>query len=118
MSTQFQLLSDFFPHPDVCVRSLELHDRTLTATLSGQIRLDASSSLQEFLQNQITQYKPRCLILDCNELSFVDSQGLAMLLQIHRDCRATDALLSLRDPSTFLRDLLRLTRIDTYFNLC
>ncbi len=115
--TKYQLLADFNPHPDICVRLLERHGPSLTATLAGQLRLEGSARLLEFLVEQFDRHHPQCLILDCAELSFVDSQGLSMLLQLHKACRNVGIELSLRDPNPFLRDLLRLTRIDTYFHI-
>ncbi|MEN6626274.1 MAG: STAS domain-containing protein [Candidatus Sumerlaeia bacterium] len=114
----FVVLRDHYPHQDVCARTVELHDSTLTVTLAGQIKFDANLSVQQFLLDLLDEHKPKCMILDCHDVTFVDSQGLSMILQAHHACRAAGSLLSVRDPNPFLRDLLRLTRIDTYLNLC
>lgn len=117
-TSEFQLMSDKQLHQHVDARLVELHESTLTITLAGQIKLDATAPVQQFVTGLFNEHKPKCLIIDCHDVNFIDSQGLAMLLQIHRVCRGGGGVLSLRDPSPFMRDLLRLTRIDTYLQVC
>ncbi|MCE5228427.1 STAS domain-containing protein [bacterium] len=110
-------MSDQHIHECICARLVELHDSMLTVTLAGQIKFEATVPVQQFLTGLFAEHKPQCMIVDCHDVTFVDSQGLAMLLQVHNACRAAGSTLSLRDPSPFLRDLLRLTRIDTYMQV-
>lgn len=116
-ASEFLLMNDRPLHDHIDARRVELIDGTLTVTLAGQIKLKATAPVHRFVTELFNEHKPKRLVLDCRDLDFIDSQGLSMLLQIHRACRAAGAALSLRDPSPFLRDLLRLTRIDTYLQV-
>lgn len=116
-TSEFRLLSDKPLHDHIDARLVELLDGTLTVTLAGQIKLEATAPVQQFVMGLFNEHKPKCLILDCHDVNFIDSQGLSMFLQIHHACRAAGATMSLRDPSPFLSDLLRLTRIDNYFQV-
>ncbi len=116
-ASEYMLMSDQALHHHVEAKLVELIDGTLTVTLAGQIKLEATGPVLQFVTGLFEEHKPRSLVLDCRDVSFIDSQGLSMLLQIHRTCREAGCALSLRDPSPFLRDLLRLTRIDSYLQV-
>ncbi len=111
------LLSDIAPHPEINVRRVVSNEAVMTVQLAGQIKFEGSGPLQVLLLEQLASAHPRCVIVDCAEVTFIDSQGLSMLLMLHRWCRANECHMSIHNPNSFVRDLLRLTRVDTYLEV-
>lgn len=111
------LMSDVIPHPEIKVRRIHSNEAVMTVQLAGQIKFEGTAPLQVLLLEQLTAARPRCVIIDCAEVTFIDSQGLSMLLTLHRWCKANESHMSIHNPNTFVRDLLRLTRVDTYLEV-
>jgi anti-sigma B factor antagonist len=55
---------------------------------------------------------PNRVEVDCSELTFIDSTGLAVLLQMHRAVTDAGGSLELLQPSRMLVKLLEMTGLD------
>jgi len=84
----------------------------LTVQLDGQILFASAGPLRRLLQEQAEDYAPRRLVLDCRRVTFVDSEGLAMLVGLDRHCRGNAIELWLKNPGEHLARLLKMTRLD------
>jgi anti-sigma B factor antagonist len=100
------------PHPAVCIDEVTREGDTLTIVLEGQINYDSASALQSYLADQFQRHHPRELVLDCQSITFIDSQGLAVLLAMLRTCKSSEASFALRAPSEDVKRLLMLTKLD------
>ena len=58
--------------------------RTLTARLSGEIDHHAAKQIMEELAEQIDAALPEKLVLELEEVTFMDSSGIAVLLNVWR----------------------------------
>ena len=59
-------------------------ERTLTARLSGDIDHHAAKQIMEELAEQIDAALPEKLVLELEEVTFMDSSGIAVLLNVWR----------------------------------
>lgn len=57
------------------------------------------------------------VILDLSHVSLVDAHGLGMLLQLREQAQARDMRFELMNVSDQLRELFRITRLDTVFQI-
>src|SRR5262245_21671161 len=55
--------------------------------------------------------------LNCSRLSFIDSSGLYLLVELHRDCEARGVNLFIVDPSACVTRMLELTRLDAVLEI-
>jgi len=109
---------DFFsPNCEIHVREIAEIDGTLSVVLDGQIRYLSVASLQAFFQEQLRQHAPGRLELDFCKVTFVDSQGLALLIGVYKACMANKIKLAIRGASPNVRSLLELTRINKLIEL-
>ncbi|MFI6369968.1 STAS domain-containing protein [Streptomyces sp. NPDC050546] len=69
----------------------------------------ADDALGQVLQTLRAHHEVRHLRLDCRELDMVDSMGLTVLLQIHRNACENGVLFHLDNTGPVLRRLLHLT---------
>ena len=107
----------YSPHPDVCIREIQLRDGVMTVFLDGHIRYHAVSGLQGFLHEQFITHQPSGMMLDFNGVKFIDSQGLALLISIHKFCAPSKCSLSICRASSNVRGLIEMTRLNTFINL-
>lgn len=66
--------------PVICTEQ----SRTLTARLSGEIDHHAAKQIMEELAEQIDAALPEKLVLELAEVTFMDSSGIAVLLNVWR----------------------------------
>ncbi len=60
-------------------------DRTLTATISGEVDHHGARVIMEELDRQIGVTLPRQVTLDLGGVTFMDSSGIAVLLRARRE---------------------------------
>jgi anti-anti-sigma factor len=107
----------FSPNSEIHVREITQVDDTLNVILDGQIRYLSVSGLQGYFHEQLRQASPGRLVLDFCKVTFVDSQGLALLIGIYKFCLANKTKMAIRGASSNIRSLLELTRINKLIEL-
>lgn len=87
------------------------HDDVLVVSLSGEVDIAARDRVRQFVELEV-EACPGTLVLDMAAVTFVDSTGLSMLIEAHRDVTARGGTVILRAPSEQFRDLLQVTGVD------
>ena len=64
-----------------------LQDRKLTVALKGEIDHHSAKQIMHVLSNKIDLYLPACCTLDFREVTFMDSSGIAIVIQCVRRMR-------------------------------
>ncbi len=93
---------------DPSYRESHLRDGTRLVTLSGEFDVFGSGAdVQELLEECA---RSAChVVLDMSQVSFIDSAGVALLVETHRELSAADRRLVLLCPHPNVRRLLELT---------
>ena len=63
--------------------SCTTNDRTLLASIYGDIDHHGAKGIMQELERQIDRALPHSLILDCSGITFMDSSGIAVLLRAY-----------------------------------
>jgi len=79
--------------------------------LSGEIDLQSSPDLHEMLQVRLAQKLP-VLILEFTEVAYMDSSGMATLVDYVKQARAFHGKLAVTGLGETLNALFELTRLD------
>jgi anti-sigma B factor antagonist len=95
---------------DLAVR-VEVHDHWTVARVHGDLDLTTAPRLREQLVATLTSTATR-LVLDLQDVAFIDSTGLGVLVGILKRTRTLGGDLRLVSTRPALRDLLRLTDLD------
>jgi anti-anti-sigma factor len=82
--------------------------------LAGQVVIGETDALREVIQ---TLPASRSVILDLSQVTLVDAHGLGVMLQMRADAQARDMDFELMHVSDSLRELLRITRLDSVFHI-
>ena len=83
-------------------------------TLSGRITIDSSPDLREFLLERVNSPDSRSLTVDFDEVAYVDTSGLAVLIEILKAARGqgkTVRLSGLRERPRYLLEATRLLHL-------
>jgi anti-sigma B factor antagonist len=99
--------------------SLSLQDRRIgdvtVVTLTGRIvEGPASAALRQHLEG-LAQHP--CVVLNFGGVDFIDSSGLGLLVRLLTRSRAAGGDLKLCEVSSRIREVLRITRLDTLFEM-
>ncbi|MFW6254816.1 MAG: STAS domain-containing protein [Chitinivibrionales bacterium] len=92
-------------------------DAIRTYRFGERLHFGNADRIRQELEPYISQETTRKLILDLEAVSECDSSGLKLLLDAKRKCDARSIEILLLSPRPVLKDLLRLTRLDTIFTI-
>lgn len=91
------------PHPGYAITSRDVAGTT-HVVLRGEIDAALRDQASEAMVFVVTANNP--VVADVADVTFIDSSGLAFLVQLHRLCAESGLDLELRDPSQNILDLL------------
>ena len=74
-----------------------LQDRQLTICLTGEIDHHTAREMMDILGHKVTSYLPSVCILDYNDVTFMDSSGIAIVLFMLRRMREIEGTLVLKN---------------------
>jgi anti-sigma B factor antagonist len=97
--------------PPLSIEVTELQDRTCV-TLRGELDDLAAPLLRERLTDLIDSDLAGDLVLDIAAVSFVDSTGLSLFIQAHKNLATRGRQLVLFQPTPMARRLLMITGLD------
>ena len=84
--------------------------------LSGEININTSPDLRKVFDELITQ-KAKKVILDLGGVTYIDSSGLATLIEVLRKMKRYDGRLRLCGLSDKIRSLFEITKLTKLFNM-
>jgi len=85
--------------------------------LSGEIDLHASPELRKRLQEEKAAEQP-ILLLDFSDVSYIDSSGLATLIEYCRECSDYGGKLALFSLAPKVKMVFELVRLNELFTIC
>jgi anti-sigma B factor antagonist len=91
------------PDPDILV-------------VEGEIDLHESPQMQAKL-NRLIRKKPARILIDCTGLSYIDSSGIAVLIEALQRLRAQGARLKLFGVRESIRQIFDLAKLDKVFEI-
>ena len=84
-------------------------------TLRGEIDAALRDQAGEAMVTVVVQNAP--VVIDVGDISFIDSSGLAFLVQLHRLCSESSLDLELLDPSDNLLELIEVLGMGDQFRV-
>ena len=85
-------------------------------SISGDIDLESSPQLRDFLKPKATQKTPR-LLLDFGGVSYIDSSGLATLIEYFQSVQGFGGKLALAALSPRVKNVFEIVRLEQIFSL-
>lgn len=94
------------------VRQIEDREGWTVVVLAGEVALALAPALRESLATLISEGRTR-IVLDLDQVTFMDSAGLGVMVYGMRRAEARGGRLRLAGPGCQVRRLLELTGLDT-----
>ena len=94
----------------------ERFDLLLVVRLRGEIDLQHSPKLRQLLQSKAAEKTP-ALLLDFTEVRYIDSSGLATLVEYYKNSRSFSGRLAVAGLSNRVRSIFDLVRLGEIFGI-
>lgn len=99
---------------------MEISERTEgdvpVVAINGDIDLESSPKLREFLKPKATQ-KTKKLVLDFSGVNYIDSSGLATLIEYFQSTQSFGGKMALASLSPRVKNVFEIVRLEQIFSL-
>ena len=95
------------------VRSFE-KEGVVVFQVDGEINISTSPELKKFYE----KHKPKKIVIDLGEVAYVDSSGLATLVDMLKRTKMQGGVMSLTGMSIKVKSLFEITKLDKLFLIC
>jgi len=85
--------------------------KTNMVCIKGEIDIYSIEKFRETIENQIKTQVPE-IILDCSELSYMDSTGMGVLIELRNKTKEMGQKIVMLNPRPNIKKLLTLTGVD------
>lgn len=86
------------------------------AALTGEVDLERSPAVRRALLDALHDKRP--LVVDLSQVSYIDSSGIASLVEAYQTARNQESVLILAAVSPTALRVMQLARLDRVFNIC
>ena len=91
-------------------------DNIPVVSITGDIDLETSPKLREFLKPKSSKKTP-CLLLDFGGVNYIDSSGLATLIEYFQAVQGFKGKLALASLSPRVKNVFEIVRLEQIFSL-
>ncbi len=84
--------------------------------IAGELDLETSANFKDILNKTIDE-KMANIIFDCQELTFIDSTGLGIMISIYKRIKEHGHLVKIKNPKKNINKLLNITGLNTVFEV-
>lgn len=91
-------------------------DGSVHVALRGELDISTAQRLEDDLR-RLEAERPACLVLDLQELTFMDSTGLRLLIMADSRAREEGRRLAIVKGNDMVQRVMRLTRLDERLDL-
>jgi len=98
------------------IKSIRREDQVLILSLSGDVDLGCSVQLREYLLGVLSE-EPTSMIINMAEVGFMDSSGLATLVEALQLTRRSNSQLKLVGLNRRVRSIFEISRLDGIFEI-
>lgn len=92
-------------------------NRHMTAKVSGDIDAEQRKALKSGLEEKILQLKPEEVVIDCENLDYIDSTGLGVLVSALKNVKEYGGTIRIVKLKPFLLKIFRITGLDDIFEI-
>lgn len=96
--------------------SKEKRGQVVIVTVEGQIDIDSSPKLREVFIRCISD-KDKKILVDCLKLTYIDSSGLATLIELLQRLRKIEGELKICNLSEKVKSIFEVTKLDELFSI-
>ena len=91
---------------------IESKEDKLIAYLEGELDHHAAAPIRQQIDDAVLQQKPKKLIIDFGDLTFMDSSGIGLVMGRYKTASEVGATLTVQNISSQVYKVMRLSGID------
>ena len=91
--------------------TIEQHESAVHLLLTGELDISTAQRLEDDLR-RVEAERPELIVLDLQELAFLDSTGLRLMIMADARAREEGRRLAIMRANEMIQRVLRLTRLD------
>ncbi|MCF7874127.1 MAG: STAS domain-containing protein [Candidatus Omnitrophica bacterium] len=95
----------------------EKKEDIIIASISGEINIDTSPELRKAF-DQYTDQGIKKVIIDCQNLAYIDSSGLATLIELLQRLKKENGELKICNLAEKVKSVFEVTKLDKLFDIC
>ncbi len=84
--------------------------------IAGELDLETSTNFKDILNDSLDE-KMANIVLDCTELSFIDSTGLGILINTYKKIKEHNYIINVKNPKQNVNKLLNITGLNKLFEI-
>ncbi len=84
--------------------------------IAGELDLETSANFKDILNKTIDE-KMANVILNCEELVFIDSTGLGIMISVYKRIKEHGHIVSIKNPKKNIDKLLNITGLSSLFEV-
>ncbi len=107
-------MTDTHSDPKNVIRGVRHQGRVVILQVGGEIDMQRSTKLRSKFM-ELFQDKPQVLVVNMTEVEFMDSSGLATLVEALKWCHRNDSQLRLVGLTHSVRNVFELSRLESMF---
>jgi stage II sporulation protein AA (anti-sigma F factor antagonist) len=92
--------------------TVTLTEENVTAYLAGEIDHHAARGMREEIDGSVERARPRELILDFRDVTFMDSSGIGLVMGRYSIMQELGGVLRLENQSAHIRTVMKLAGLD------
>ena len=109
-------MTDGHNYPQDVIKGVRYEDQAVVLELAGEIDMRCSIELRSKFM-ELFQDKPRVLIVNMTEVEFMDSSGLATLVEALKWCRRNGGQLKLVGLVQRVLNIFEISRLESIFQI-
>ncbi len=97
--------------------STKIDDGIAVINVNGRLDLSSANELKEASREFISQDNCK-LILNMENVDFINSSGLGALVSILKDVRSNKGALKISNLASYVREIFEITQLTNIFDIC
>lgn len=97
-------------------KNLEGMEQAAMVSIKGEIDIYSIEKFREAIEEKMKTQAPE-IIIDCTELSYMDSTGMGVLIELRNKTKAIGQKIILKNPRPNIKKLLALTGVDKIIDI-
>ena len=99
-----------------CVKQIRWEGAAAIVQLAGEVDLHHTPAVHKALVG-VCEKKPQQLVIDMAEVSYLDSSGIGVLVEVFRRMNASGGQFKLSGVVQRVRSVFEITRLDKFFKM-
>ena len=96
---------------------IQKNDDCMTVRLTGDIDHHTAKNIRETVDNEITQHRPKSLVLDFSDVPFMDSSGIGLVMGRYKLIAPSGGKMTIKGTTRHTKRVMIMAGLDKLANI-